>query len=100
MSLEDVGNVFSGSLAHPASVNQSQANGWTESPRDPAPATGATAADDSLLDAYSRAVTGAVGRVSPSVVNIEVHQEVHQAAGHTRAGEPRERRGGGSGLAF
>ena len=49
-----------------------------------------------LLDAYSLAVTGAVGIVSPSVVNIEVHQ----AAGRTRSGEPRERRGGGSGFVF
>jgi len=52
--------------------------------------------DDSLLDAYSRAVTGAVEKVSPSVVNIEVHQ----SAGHTRSGEERERRGGGSGFVF
>ena len=51
--------------------------------------------DDSLLDAYSRAVIGAVGRVSPSVVNIEVH-----TAGRGRSGEPRERRGGGSGFVF
>ncbi len=50
--------------------------------------------DASLLDAYSRAVTGAVGRISPSVVNIEVHQS---AGG---SGEPRERRGGGSGFVF
>ncbi len=49
-----------------------------------------------LLDAYSRAVIAAVERVSPSVVNVEVHQ----AAGHTRTGEPRERRGGGSGFIF
>jgi S1-C subfamily serine protease len=53
-------------------------------------------ADDSLLDAYSRAVTSAVERVSPSVVNIEVHQ----SAGRTRSGEERERRGGGSGFVF
>ncbi len=53
-------------------------------------------ADASLLDAYSRAVTGAVDRVSPSVVNIEVHQ----SSGRTRAGEPRERSGGGSGFVF
>ncbi|MFZ0200993.1 MAG: trypsin-like peptidase domain-containing protein [Candidatus Sulfotelmatobacter sp.] len=53
-------------------------------------------ADDSLLDAYSHAVTGAVGRVSPSVVNIEVHQ----SSGRARSGEPRERRGGGSGFVF
>jgi S1-C subfamily serine protease len=52
--------------------------------------------DDSLLDAYSTAVTGAVERMSPSVVNIEVHQ----SAGRTRSGEPRERRGGGSGFVF
>ena len=49
-----------------------------------------------LLDAYSRAVTTAVEKVSPSVVNIEVHQ----AAGRSRSGEPRERRGGGSGFVF
>ncbi len=53
-------------------------------------------ADASLLDAYSRAVTGAVDRVSPSVVNIEVHQ----SSGRARSGEPRERRGGGSGFVF
>ena len=53
-------------------------------------------ADGSLLDAYSNAVTGAVDRVSPSVVHIEVHQ----AAGRTRSGEPRERQGGGSGFVF
>jgi S1-C subfamily serine protease len=68
--------------------------------RDPLPLESATAnpefADGALLDAYSRAVTGAVARVSPSVVNIEVHQ----AAARTRAGEPRERRGGGSGFVF
>ncbi len=52
--------------------------------------------DATLLDAYSTAVTGAVERVSPSVVNIEVHQ----SAGRTRSGEPRERQGGGSGFVF
>src|SRR3984957_1655809 len=52
--------------------------------------------NDSLLDAYSTAVTGAVERMSPSVVNIEVHQ----SAGRTRSGEARERRGGGSGFVF
>jgi S1-C subfamily serine protease len=53
-------------------------------------------ADSSLLDAYSQAVTGAVERVSPSVVHIEVHQ----SAGRARSGQPRERQGGGSGFVF
>ena len=97
MSLEEVGSVFSAGSAHPASVNQSEANEWGDesSPR-PAPASSSAADDDSLLDAYSHAVTDAVGIVSPSVVNIEVHQ----AGGRTRSGEPRERRGGGSGFVF
>jgi S1-C subfamily serine protease len=68
---------------------------WDESPRQSGVAP--RSADDShLLDAYSTAVTGAVDRVSPSVVNIEVHQ----AAGRTHSGEPRERHGGGSGFVF
>jgi S1-C subfamily serine protease len=51
--------------------------------------------DDQLLDAYSRAVTGAVEKISPSVVNIEVHQSVH-----TRRGGDQDRQGGGSGFLF
>ncbi len=62
----------------------------------PSSAPGSPSADASLLDAYSTAVTSAVDRVNPSVVNIEVHQ----AAGRTRSGEPREQRGGGSGFVF
>src|SRR5579862_1492241 len=62
----------------------------------PSSAAGIPSPDSSLLDAYSTAVTSAVDRVSPSVVNIEVHQ----AAGRTRSGEPREQRGGGSGFVF
>jgi S1-C subfamily serine protease len=54
------------------------------------------AGDTSLLDAYSRAVMAAVEKISPSVVNVEVHQ----AAERGRSGEPRERRGGGSGFVF
>ena len=58
---------------------------------------GATTVDNSaLLDAYSRAVVGAVEKVSPAVVNIEVHQSVPSR----RSGEARERRGGGSGFVF
>jgi len=94
MNLELDRNLSSGSavpLSQPAAIN-----GWSgETSPEPASA-GASAADAALLDAYSRAVTGAVERVSPSVVNIEVHQ----SAGRTRSGEPRERRGGGSGFVF
>src|ERR1700686_4749900 len=54
-------------------------------------------ADAALLDSYSLAVTAAVERVHPSVVNVEVH---HRDKGRTRSGEPRERRGGGSGFVF
>jgi S1-C subfamily serine protease len=61
-----------------------------------ASSTTPSGSDSSLLDAYSAAVTGAVERMSPSVVHIEVHQH----AGRTRSGEPRERQGGGSGLVF
>jgi S1-C subfamily serine protease len=56
--------------------------------------------DASLLDAYSLAVTSAVERVSPSVVNVEVHQKIHQTGGRSRSDEPREQRGGGSGFVF
>ena len=52
--------------------------------------------DSLLLDSYSRAVTGAVERVGPSVVNIEVHQPVRQR----HRDESEERRGGGSGFLF
>jgi len=94
MQLEHSENILS---AFPASANQPEVNGWgDEAPRPIAPAASSPGSDDSLLDAYSRAVTGAVELISPSVVNIEVHQ----SAGRTRSGEPRERRGGGSGFVF
>jgi S1-C subfamily serine protease len=63
----------------------------------PLPAAAPPVPDDgALLDAYSRAVTGAVEKVSPSVVNIEVHQSVRSR----RRAEPQERHGGGSGFIF
>jgi S1-C subfamily serine protease len=75
----------------------SESTGWHDEPSpESAVAPRSAPGDDSLLDAYSTAVTGAVERMSPSVVNIEVHQ----SAGRTRSGEPRERRGGGSGFVF
>jgi S1-C subfamily serine protease len=48
--------------------------------------------DFALFDAYSRAVIQAVEKVSPSVVNVEVHQAARGRSG--------ERRGGGSGFVF
>jgi S1-C subfamily serine protease len=97
MNIEEAGSRFPlGS--HPASLNQPEGEGWKEDSHRPpsAIAESSPPSDDSLLDAYSRAVTGAVERVSPSVVNIEVHQK----SGRTRSGEERERRGGGSGFVF
>jgi S1-C subfamily serine protease len=64
-------------------------------PRMTAAASGAP--DDAiLLDAYSQAVTRAVEKVSPSVVNIEVHQSIRSR----RRSQPEERHGGGSGFIF
>jgi S1-C subfamily serine protease len=55
--------------------------------------------DDSLLDAYSAAVTAAAEKVSPSVVNIEVRHNVdsRQASASRRSAEVR---GSGSGFVF
>src|ERR1700686_3673136 len=66
-------------------------------PEDPVRPATAESAEAALLDSYSRAVAAAVERVSPSVANVEVH---HVAAPRRRSGEPRERRGGGSGFVF
>lgn len=53
--------------------------------------------DDQLLDAYSQAVTHAVKRVSPSVVNIDVQQRLKGR----RANNPRQEiSGNGSGFVF
>src|SRR6059036_81018 len=58
-------------------------------PRSPTPH------EDELLDAYSRAVTGAAERVGPAVVSVEVRHKVE------RRGRPaREMPGKGSGFVF
>ena len=93
MQYEESGNLFS----YSASANQPETSGWGDEVGRAASSLASSAPDDgALLDAYSRAVTGAVERISPSVVNIEVHT----SAGQTRSGESRERRGGGSGFVF
>jgi S1-C subfamily serine protease len=95
MNFLESGAVFSTALGHSAPLNQSDSDGL-ETPALGHDAATPNDADGSLLDAYSTAVTGAVERMSPSVVNIEVHQ----SSGRTRSGEPRERQGGGSGFVF
>jgi len=85
MNLEESGSTFLGTSLP---LNQ---------PEETTGNSSRTASSDTpLLDAYSTAVTSAVERISPSVVNIEVHQ----SAGRTRSGQPREQRGGGSGFVF
>ncbi len=89
MNLEEFGRVYA---ATAPSSSLKERGCWPDQPRSSADAS----PDVSLLDAYSTAVTSAVERMSPSVVNIEVHQK----AGRVRSGEPPERRGGGSGFVF
>jgi S1-C subfamily serine protease len=59
---------------------------------DPSPAPELDSSDDPLLDAYSQSVTAAVEKASPSVVNIEVRQQV------ARGGRTGETGGSGSGF--
>jgi S1-C subfamily serine protease len=54
--------------------------------------------DDSLLDAYSAAVTEAAERVSPSVVNVEIRQRPDNR--QPSPSRPMELRGSGSGFVF
>jgi S1-C subfamily serine protease len=100
MNLEETGSVFSAGPVRAASAGRpGESHGWQEEAGRQPLGAGTPQDDSVLLDAYSRAVTGAVERISPSVVNIEVHQAVSET-GRARAGEPRERRGGGSGFIF
>jgi S1-C subfamily serine protease len=54
--------------------------------------------DESLLDAYSAAVTAVAERVSPSVVKVEVRHNPDRRSSPSR--EPMELRGSGSGFVF
>jgi S1-C subfamily serine protease len=68
-----------------------------ESASTPQPTSPANVASDApLLDAYSSAVIGAVDRVGPSVVSIEVKRQGRM----TRRGPMPESRGGGSGFVY
>lgn len=58
-----------------------------------------TPSDESLLDAYSLAVTVAAESVSPSVVNIEVRQKSNDRTPTASVRRP-EMRGSGSGFVF
>jgi S1-C subfamily serine protease len=55
--------------------------------------------DEDLLDAYSKAVVHAAERVSPSVVNIDVHKKLREKE-TTAYRIPEEMRGNGSGFIF
>jgi S1-C subfamily serine protease len=78
-------------------LNANFVSSGADSSEAPAAAAAHVTIDDSvLLDAYSQAVTRAVEKISPSVVNIEVHQSVRSR----RRPESEERRGGGSGFIF
>ncbi len=104
MNQEEVGRFPAASNSIVFSHLAAESTSWNDESSKGSPvATVSALNDDSLLDAYSTAVTGAVERMSPSVVNIEVHQAVPaNGAGRARSGEPqnKERRGGGSGFIF
>ncbi len=72
---------------------------WIANQDSPAPESAAAprTGDEELLDAYSRAVIGAVDKVGPAVVNLEVRQGPRRRPSD---GQGRERHGSGSGFVF
>jgi S1-C subfamily serine protease len=56
--------------------------------------------NEQLLDAYSQAVTGAVERVAPAVVKLDVRQRLVAPPGRARQRPPVEVGGSGSGFVF
>lgn len=59
----------------------------------------APTADERLLDAYSQAVIGVVDKVSPAVVNIDVHRQLRGRRRNNQS-VAQEVRGNGSGFIF
>jgi S1-C subfamily serine protease len=74
------------------------ANGGIE-PQDTRAAQITQDSDDDLLDAYSRAVVSAAEKVSPSVVNIELHKQLRGRQTTDPRRSP-EMQGSGSGFIF
>ena len=78
---------FPGERPTEAALLLSENNDWMK----PGPGA-ARSTDSALLDEYSRTVVGAVERVSPAVVNIDIKQRVNERRG------PHEVTGSGSGF--
>src|SRR5215470_18985800 len=74
----------------------------TDSSGAPGASLSARPDDATLLDEYSRTVIGAVEKVGPSVVNVDVYRKVRvKGRSAVASGEEREVRAGtGSGFVF
>src|SRR5262245_31065162 len=77
-------------------------SGLTDGPGGPAAPAPPRPDDAALLDEYSRTVIGAVEKVGPSVVNVDVYRKVRvKGRSAAASGEEREVRAGtGSGFVF
>lgn len=65
----------------------------------PTPTNTVPTSDEKLLDAYSQAVIGVVEKVSPAVVNIDVHRQLRGRSRNNQS-VAQEVRGNGSGFIF